>query len=80
MPCTLCGSDHHSRSQCKWDHDSTRTASVDRGYHWQPITPSTPRGVKMQLINRSAGVATYGKLETDAGFWTHYAPLPTFED
>jgi HK97 family phage major capsid protein len=37
-----------------------------------------PRGVKLQLINSHAGTATYGRLATDAGFWTHWAPLPTF--
>lgn len=60
--------------------DSTKAALVDPGYHWQPITPSTPRGVKLQLINRPAGVAHYGKLGADPGFWTHYAPVPTFAD
>ena len=80
MPCTLCASEHHTRSHCPWSQDSTRTASVDRAYHWLPITPETPRGVKMQLINRKAGVAAYGTLGTDPFFWTHYAPLPTFRD
>lgn len=60
--------------------DSTKSALVDHGYHWLPITSATPRGVKLQLINRAAGVAIYGKLGKDTDFWTHYAPLPTFED
>lgn len=58
--------------------DSTRSAMVDHNYHWRPIDSSTPRGVKLQLINSHAGTATYGRLATDAGFWTHWAPLPTF--
>lgn len=60
--------------------DSTKSALVDHGYHWRPITAATPRGVKLQLINRQAGVAIYGKLGKANDFWTHYAPLPTFED
>lgn len=60
-------------------NDSTRTAVVDRRYHWRPIDASTPRGTKMQLINRDAGVACYGQLGTGVHFWTHWAPLPTVE-
>lgn len=60
--------------------DSTRFAVVDTLYHWRPIDASTPRGSKLQLINRSAGVATYGSLGTDPCHWTHWAPLPTFKD
>ena len=59
--------------------DSSRAALVDKGYLWRPITPATPRGTKLQLINRGAGVATYGALG-GAFFWTHWAPLPTFAD
>lgn len=60
--------------------DSTdKAAAVDREYHWMPIDTNTPRGRKVQLINRNAGVATYGALETDPGWWTHWAPLPTFK-
>ena len=60
--------------------DSTKAAIVDRSYHWRAIDDSAPRGAKLQLINRGAGIATYGRLGTDAGFWTHWAPLPTFKD
>ena len=60
--------------------DSTKSASVDKSYHWRLITADTPRGVKMQLINKNAGVAAYGTLSTDPFFWTHWAPLPTFGD
>ena len=58
--------------------DSTRVAVVDDTYHWRKIDGNTPRGSKLQLINRGAGVATYGTLGTDPGHWTHWAPLPTF--
>lgn len=57
-----------------------RAAAVDRGYKWLPIDADTPRGVKLQLINRVAGVAQYGRLGTVETFYTHWAPLPTFED
>lgn len=61
------------------DADSTRAAVVDRQYHWAPITAATPRGSKMQLINRDAGVAVYRELQAGDNFWTHCAPLPTFD-
>ena len=57
--------------------NSDKTAAVDRSYHWTPIGPDTPRGVKLQLISRPAGVAIYGQYNGDK--WpTHWAPLPTF--
>ena len=55
-----------------------RVAVIDPEYHWQIITPQTPRGAKLQLINSHSGVATYGILGHNPGFWTHWAPLPTF--
>lgn len=57
-----------------------RTAVVSPGFHWLPIGANTPRGCKLQLINRAAGVASYGVLGTRVEFWTHWAPLPTFAD
>ena len=59
--------------------NTAKTALVDKAYHWRKITPSTPRGVKLQLINRPAGVACQGSLGTHPGFWTHWCPLPTFD-
>lgn len=53
-------------------------AVVTDSLSWRPIDASTPRGQKLQLINRAAGVASYGVLGTDPGFWTHWAPLPVF--
>lgn len=53
-------------------------ACIDRGYHWREIDSWTSRGVKMQLINKSAGVAMYGNLTRRDNFFTHWAPLPTF--
>lgn len=57
-----------------------RSTIVDRDYKWLPIDERTPRGVKLQLINRKAGVAQYGRLGTAESFYTHWAPLPTFKD
>lgn len=53
-------------------------ACIDRGYHWRDIDASTSIGMKMQLINKSAGVAMYGNLMRRNNFFTHWAPLPTF--
>ncbi len=62
------------------DRDNTRSAAVDRDYHWLPITEVTLRGVKLQLIDKRSGVASYGMLQAgNSVHWTHWAPLPTFE-
>ena len=57
--------------------NSSKTAAVDRAYHWLDIDKDTPRGVKLQLISRPAGVATYG-IYTGDKHWTHWCALPTF--
>lgn len=59
--------------------DNTRAAVVDRGYHWRLIDTRTPRGQKLQLINRASGVAVYGTLGSGPTEFTHWAPLPTFD-
>ena len=41
---------------------ASRAAVVQDGYYWRPIDEKTPRGAKLQLINRQAGVAAYGVL------------------
>ena len=57
--------------------NTERTVAVDREYYWRPIA-GCPRGVKVQLINRRYGVASYGNYTGKDGFWTHWAPLPVF--
>lgn len=59
--------------------DSTKKAVVSSATQYRAIDRDTPRGVKMILINRSAGVAVMSALGSDASFFTHWAPLPTFE-
>jgi hypothetical protein len=59
--------------------DSTKTAAIDRQYHWLPIDKDTPIGVKVQLINKAAGVASYGAHKRGDTFYTHWSPLPTFK-
>ena len=52
---------------------------VDRNYPWLKINKDTPRGPKLQLINRAANVAQYGVLDAKNKFgYTHWAPCPTF--
>ena len=58
---------------------SDGAAVVDTTIHWIPITEKTPPSGKVQLINRKLGVAVYGNYARGQG-WTHYAPLPTFND
>jgi hypothetical protein len=60
--------------------NSDRSAAVDHSYNWRPIDKHTPRGVKLQLINRTAGVAIYGQIQTTETFFTHWAPMPKFKD
>ena len=62
------------------DIDSTKTTVVDKTYHWKRSTKDTPRGQKLQLINKQAGVAMYSILKEGDTFFTHYAKLPTFEE
>lgn len=54
-------------------------AVVNRSAKWIPIDADTPRGVKVQLINKSAGVAQYGHVMSDNEFFTHWFPIPTFD-
>lgn len=61
----------------KLTHD--RAAAVDTRYAWRPVGPDTPRGVKLLIINRAAGVATFGQY-SPGSWWTHWAPLPSFQD
>ena len=56
--------------------NTDQTVAIDREYHWREIDKDTPRGVKLQLIDRSAGVAHYGHYT--GHHFTHWAPLPTF--
>ena len=60
--------------------DSTRSALVDKSYHWRAIDAGTPRGAKIQLIRQADGVAHYGRLSGGDTHWTHWAPLPTFHE
>lgn len=55
-------------------------AAGDKAYHWKRIDENTPRGTKLQLINKNAGVAQYGIYHGGDTFWTHYARLPTFSE
>ena len=54
-----------------------KTVAIDREYHWREIDKDTPRGVKLQLINKKYGVALYSHYMGD-DYFTHWAPLPTF--
>lgn len=73
----LAAADGHQQSPCR---DSTKVALIDKVYHWLPIDRTTPRGAKMQLINRKHGVAVHGTIGSNETFFTHWAPLPTFKD
>ena len=57
-----------------------RAAVVDTSNHWIDATKHPPpRGAKLLCINRSQGVAILSPWVPVFGF-THWAPLPTFDD
>jgi len=58
--------------------NTDKTALVSKDYYWLPIDANTPLGVKLLLINQSAGVATLGQY-FKTGHFTHYAALPKFK-
>ena len=60
------------------EHILTKSAAVSTTQAWLPIDQDTPRGVKLQLISRPAGVATYGTLTAKVSHFTHWAPLPSW--
>ena len=59
--------------------DSEGAACVDAAYHWRPVDNATPRSTKLQLINQATGVAVYGQISASNTWFTHWAPLPTFD-
>lgn len=54
--------------------NADHTAAVSTNVYWQPID-TAPRGVKIQLINKQSGVATYGTYYGDK-FWDYWCALP----
>lgn len=60
-------------------HIKDNVVAVNSATKWQRITANTPRGIKLQLINRRDGVAMYG-LHRPGDEYTHWFPAPTFED
>ncbi len=60
--------------------DSSKTAVVDSSLRYRPIDSNTPRGMKMILIRKDAGVAQIGTLWHNDTFFTHWFPLPRFDN
>ena len=58
--------------------NSAGTVAVSTEVYWLPISPETPRGVKLQLLGQG-GVATYGPYHGDS-FWTHWQAVPKLEN
>lgn len=55
-------------------------AAVNPRLIWLPVAVfPPPRGLKLQLINRPSGVATYSIFRATDG-WTHWQGLPVFDD
>lgn len=58
--------------------NSDRSAAVSLDMHWLLIDEYTPRGVKLMLISRAAGVAQIGLHQRADTHYTHWHPLPKF--
>ena len=58
--------------------NTAKTVAVSTQQLWIPIDKNTPRGVKLQLINKEYGVAAYGRLTSHNDYYTHWAPLPAW--
>ena len=56
--------------------NSDRSAAVALDVFWQPITPETPRGVRMLLISKASGIAQVSTVLAKESFFTHWAALP----
>jgi len=56
--------------------NTARTAAVSTAVFWQPITPATPRGVKVLCISRHSGIAQVCTIHTRETFFDYWAPLP----
>lgn len=56
--------------------NTSRTAAVATDVTWQPVLPSTPRGVRMLCIDKRSGVAQVGVIRSGEDFFTHWSPLP----
>ena len=55
--------------------------AVSTNVFWLPITPYTPRNVKVLVINKEAsGVAQQAEVREFETWWTHWHPLPKFID
>lgn len=58
-----------------------KRAAVNTELFWIAIADTPPpMGVKLQLINRNCGVATYGTWSAKDKFWTHWQGLPKFAE
>jgi len=55
--------------------NNAKSAAVATDYYWEPVGPSTPRGVKVQLLTQG-GVAVYGLWDGKDKFYSHWAPCP----
>ena len=55
-----------------------KSAMVDTTIHWIDLNEQTPpRGRKVLVINRAAGVAVLSEWSPSTE-WSHWFPLPTF--
>lgn len=70
----------HDRPRPNIRPTSDGQAMVDTTVRWIPVTEKAPpTGPKLLLIDRKYGVAVLGSY-SKTGTWTHWAPLPKFQD
>lgn len=59
--------------------NSDQTVAIDPALKWKKVGPDTPRGKKLLLISKAAGVTQQGLWSPSDKFFTHYHELPTFD-
>lgn len=80
--CTKCGHEHSPMWALPAEPhrlNSGKTVVVSNVQKWTPVGPETPMGCKVQLINKGANCSTHGHYDGKNKFWTHWAPLPSWE-
>lgn len=65
-------------SEPNYKPDSTGTTVVQPDTKWIPIDDFAPWGMRVQVIDKSQGIAYLRTLLRNQG-WTHWHPVPTFD-
>jgi len=56
------------------------TVAVSTGIYWLPITPDTPRNVKVLAISREQGIAQFAEIRNNETWYDFWHPVPKFRE